>query len=290
MGMTTGSPDFLRALVDTLAASFVHGAGRHLETDRLPPDDHRPWRVPRDPWVMAQRWDHLAFAHWPVDAGALRALVPAALPLDTFDGAAWLGITPFQVRGLRLRGLPALPGLSEFTEINVRTYVSLDDKPGVYFFSLDANTMLGVQGARTWYRLPYDFAASALALSDDGIEFTSTRLTGETPAAFRAVYRPTGPVEYARRRTLEWWLTERYCLYAVDEHGRVERAEIHHAPWPLQRASVEIGENSMAEPLGLALSGPPALVHYSRTIDVSVWRPRRIRRRTVAPPARPRAA
>jgi uncharacterized protein YqjF (DUF2071 family) len=175
--------------------------------------------------------------------------------------------------------LPALPGLSDFNEINVRTYVTLDDKPGVFFFSLDANTMLGVQGARTWYRLPYFFAASALVEDGDRFEFTSARAhTGAAPAAFRAVYGPSGPVEYARRGTLGWWLTERYCLYAVDERGTIDRAEIHHAPWPLQATEIEIRENTMAEPLGLVLPAP-ALVHYARTIDVSIWRPRPVRRR-----------
>ena len=285
--MTNESGDVVRAFIDSVAGSFVQTAGKRLESDRLPPDDHRPWPIPREPWVMAQTWDDLLFAHWPLAPARLRALVPAGLTLDTFDGSAWLAVTPFRVRGLRLHGLPAVPGLSDFNEINVRTYVTVDDKPGVFFFSLDANTMLGVQGARTWYRLPYFFAASALVGDDRHFEFTSTRAhAGAAPAAFRAVYQPTGPVEYARRGTLDWWLTERYCLYAVDEAGRIDRAEIHHAPWPLQAADLAIHENTMAVPLGIALSDPPPLVHYARTLDVSVWRPRRVRRRRVGPTRR----
>jgi uncharacterized protein YqjF (DUF2071 family) len=280
--MPRESGDLVRAFIDSVAGSFVETAGR-LESDRLPPDDHRPWPVPPVPWVMAQTWSDVVFAHWPVEPGNLRPLVPHGLDLETLDGAAWLGITPFRVRGLRLRGLPAVPGVSDFTEINVRTYVTVNGKPGVFFFSLDANTMLGVHGARAWFRLPYYYAASALAAERHRIEFASTRAhAGAAPATFRAVYGPRGPVAYARRRTLEWWLTERYCLYAVDGEGRIGRAEIHHAPWPLQLAEIDIGENTMAGPLGIALDGPPALVHYSRTLDVGIWRPRPVRARHAA--------
>jgi uncharacterized protein YqjF (DUF2071 family) len=282
--MTGTARELVGAFIDSVAGAFVQTAGRRLESDRRPPDDHRPWPAPRAPWVMAQTWEELAFVHWPVDAAVLRPLVPAMLPLDTFEGRAWLGITPFTVRGVRLHGLPAVPGLSEFTEINVRTYVTVNGKPGVYFFSLDANTMLGVQGARAWYRLPYYFAASALVTQGERVEFTSTRAhPGASPAGFRAVYRPRGPVDYARRGTLAWWLTERYCLYVVDQEGRIDRAEIHHAPWPLQSADVAIHDNTMTGPLGVALPDPPAVVHYSRTLDVTIWRPRPVRRGRRAP-------
>ena len=276
--MTRDSGDVVRAFIDSMAGVFVQTAGQRLENDRLPPADHRPWPLPRQPWVMAQTWDDLVFLHWPIETARLRALVPGTLPLDTFDGSAWLGITPFRIHGVRLHGLPAVPGLSEFAEINVRTYVTIDDKPGVFFFSLDANTMLGVHGARAWYRLPYYFAASALVADADRVEFTSTRAhTGASPAAFRAVYGPRSPVEYARPGTLAWWLTERYCLYTVDEDGQLERAEIHHAPWPLQDADIVIHDTTMTQPLGFVLAGPPPLVHYSRTLDVTIWRPRALR-------------
>src|SRR5919204_5477516 len=120
---------------------------------------HRPYPMPAGSWIMAQRWSHLLFAHWPVDIDALRAIVPPSLPLDTFDGAAWLSIVPFYLSHLRPRWLPALPWVSAFPELNVRTYVTLGGKPGIYFFSLDAGSPLAVAGARAIYRLPY-FRAS----------------------------------------------------------------------------------------------------------------------------------
>jgi uncharacterized protein YqjF (DUF2071 family) len=275
--MGRGLTDVVRFVIDTAAGAFAATAGRALESDRLPPDDHRPWPVPVEPWVMAQTWEHLLFAHWPVRAQALERLVPASLPLDTFDGTAWLTVSPFHVTRLRLRGLPAVPGLSDFNEINVRTYVTLEDRPGIFFFSLDADSAPGVLTARLWYQLPYYLADAALDRRGDGFRFTSQRRhPGAPPARFSDGYRPVAPVQPAPRGSLEWWLTERYALYAVETGGRVHRAEIHHAPWPLQRVDVNLGRNTMTAPLDLRLHDPPQLVQYSDGLDVSVWRPRAI--------------
>ena len=103
---------------------------------------HRPWPMPTSPWVMTQTWHDLLFAHWPVDGVRLRALVPAEFPLDLYDGQAWLGIVPFRMANVGPRGVPSLPGVSAFPELNVRTYVRVADRPGVYFFSLDAASAL----------------------------------------------------------------------------------------------------------------------------------------------------
>jgi uncharacterized protein YqjF (DUF2071 family) len=273
--------DVARILVDTAAGAFTETAGRALERDRLPPDDHRPWPVPREPWVMAQTWEHLLFAHWPVPVRTMAARVPKGLSIDVFDGSAWLAVTPFRVRRLRLRGTPAVPGLSDFHEVNVRTYVIVEDKPGVFFFSLDADTLLGVYTARLWYRLPYFFATALLDPTDRPVAFSSARTHSGAPDAKLGVrYRPVEPVRPAPRGSLEWWLTERYCLYTVDDDGTVHRAEIHHTPWPLQRAEAEIETNTMAVPIDLDLRARPALLHYAERLDVRVWRPARAAVRT----------
>ena len=116
--------------------------------------EHRPWPHPERTWVMAQTWEDLLFAHWRLPQERLQELVPG-LPVDTFDGDAWLGITPFVVTNLRAVGTPPAPGISTFPELNVRTYVTVDEKPGIYFFSLDAGSRLAVEAARRLYRLPY---------------------------------------------------------------------------------------------------------------------------------------
>src|ERR1700687_6083754 len=116
---------------------------------------HRPWPLPARGWVMAGTWRDLLFAHWPVATTSLRPLVPARLRIDTFDGQAWLAVVPFRMSGVRLRGTPAMPWLSAFPELNVRTYVRCGAKPGVWFFSLDAGNPLAVGIARAWFHLPY---------------------------------------------------------------------------------------------------------------------------------------
>jgi uncharacterized protein YqjF (DUF2071 family) len=230
--------------------------------------EHRPWPLPARPWLMGQTWHHLLFAHWPVEPAALDRLLPAPLVAQRRDGTAWLGITPFTVAGLRLHGTPPLPGLSWFPELNVRTYVEVDGKPGIYFFSLDAGRRAAVEAARRSFRLPYFHARMSVERVGADVRYASERIDpAGPPASFRARYGPAGP------RTddpLGRWLAERYCLYVVDERGRVLRGEIHHPPWPLQPARAELDINEMAQPLGIDLPGEP-LLHYSARQDTLIW-------------------
>src|SRR3954462_7714799 len=138
---------------------------------------HRPWPMPDGPWLMTQTWNDLLFAHWPVDAARLRDLVPARFDLDLFDGAAWLGIVPFHMTNVAPRLVPALPWVSAFPELNVRTYVRVGDKPGVYFFSLDAGNPMAVGAAKTLLNLPYYSAAMTVAKgpADGGIGYNNRR-------------------------------------------------------------------------------------------------------------------
>ena len=233
---------------------------------------HRPWPLPRGPWVMAQRWHDVLFAHWPLPREEVRRVVPSRLEVETFDGQAWVGIVPFRMTGVRLRGMPALPWLSAFPELNVRTYVRVGDKPGVYFFSLDAGNRIAVGVARRWFRLPYFHAAMSLREANGWIHYASRRIhRGAEPAELRARYRPTGDVFRAAHSTMEHWLTERYCLYTVAARDRVLCAEIHHPPWPLKPAQAEFERNTMAEAAGLRLPDSPPLLHFARQLDVVVW-------------------
>lgn len=234
-------------------------------------NDHRPWPRPRRPWIMAMQWRDLLFAHWRMDPAALRPHIPPPLELQTFDGSAWLAVVPFRMADTRPRLLPAVPAVSDFPELNVRTYVTAGGKPGVWFFSLDAANPLAVEVARLTFHLPYVHATMRCEPEGDGVRYLSRRGPRVArPAAFAGTYRPTGPAYAAAPGSLEHWLTERYCLYAANRRGRVWRGEIDHAPWPLQPAEAEIAHNSMAAPLGLRLDGPP-LLHFARRIDVVAW-------------------
>src|SRR5919202_323084 len=227
---------------------------------------HRPWPVPDDrPWVMGQTWDDLLFAHWRVSAGAVREHVPSGLSVDEHDGSAWIGITPFVVTGLRARGMVPLPLVSSFLELNVRTYVTRDGKPGIWFFSLDASSQVAVAAARRLYRLPYFRATITFRRRDGRILYDCARDDGK---AFSGSYEPTGPVFNADAGTLEHFLTERYCLYAEDR-GDLYRADIHHRPWPLQPAEATIELNTMP-PDWAGLEGD-ARLHYSARQDVVIW-------------------
>ena len=239
--------------------------------------DHRPWALPQRPWIMAQVWRDLLFAHWPVRADDLRRLVPPPLTLDTYEGQGWITVAAFRMSGIRLRGLFPLPLLSASLELNVRTYVTVGNCPGVFFFSLDADNRAGVALGRLWYHLPYFRAEMSLRHFAETIHYSSRRLGRNAPAAeFVCRYRPVGEVFRSVPGTLDHWLTERYCLYSIDSRDRVCRAEIHHAPWPLQPAAAEIDVNRMTIPLGLALPAASPLLHFAPKLEVVVWSPERV--------------
>ncbi|MDQ2631393.1 MAG: DUF2071 domain-containing protein [Actinomycetota bacterium] len=233
---------------------------------------HRPWPMPETTWLMGQTWIDLLFAHWRVPEEELRRVVPAQLPIDTYEGSAYLGITPFCVRGLRLRGTLPAPILSTFPELNVRTYVSVDGQPGIYFLSLDADSHAAVAAARRSYRLPY--FRSQMEIDRDGeggIGYDLIRTSDDGPPAyFKARYGSEGEELPIRDGSLERWLTERYCLYTLDEGERIRRGDIHHPPWPLHDAWAEIETNTMAMPFGIELDGEP-LLHFSPRQDVVIW-------------------
>src|SRR4051794_10324633 len=215
---------------------------------------------------MGQTWDDLLFAHWRVPLDELRAHVPAELEVDTHDGGAWLGITPFRISALRARGLLPLPGASSFLELNVRTYVTAGDRPGIWFFSLDAASRLAVEAARRVYKLPYFHARMAASRRGEWLDYECARVA-EAGRVFSGRYRPSGPVFQAEPGSLEWFLAERYCLYTTDGRDRLHRAEIHHDLWDLQPAEAEI-ELASISPLGL---DGDALCHFSRRQDVVLW-------------------
>jgi uncharacterized protein YqjF (DUF2071 family) len=235
--------------------------------------DHRPWALPGTPWTWRQSWCDLLFAHWRIEAKALRSLVPPSLAIQEFDGSSWIGVVPFRMAGVMRRPFPDIPGLSAFPELNLRLYVERDGKPGVWFLSLDATNPIAVWAARRMFHLPYFHADIDMKRASDTIEYTSTRHSSPSAARFRAMYRPTSDVYHSTPGTLEHFLTERYCLYAQSPEGRVFRADVHHLPWPLQHADAEIHENRLHLSHGLTVSGPPETLHFARRLDVVVWTP-----------------
>ncbi len=241
---------------------------------------HRPYPPPTSPHIMHMAWHDLLFMHWRVPVEALRPHIPTALPIDTFDGSAWIAVVPFAMRDVRPRFAPSLPKLSNFAELNVRTYVTLDGKPGVWFVSLDCENAIAVRAARMLFHLPYMDAVMTcttasspnLSLKGEEIGYSSHRThRGEPPADFVASYRPTGDVFQAQPGTLEYFLTARYCLYSADAHGNIFRGEIDHANWPLQPAGANVQRNTMTDQIGLALPNEPPHLLFAKQIDVVAW-------------------
>lgn len=230
------------------------------------------------PWVMAMRWHELLFAHWPVPAAALREHVPQDLEIDTFDGKAWLGVVPFRMSCVRLRYTPGLPRLSVFPELNLRTYVRHGDRPGVWFFSLDAAGRWAVRIARAVWGLPYLHARMRCRRGADGwVRYDSARVDRRAPpAALKASYRPTNEPFRSEPGSLEHFLTERYCLYALGRRGRLRRGDIRHAPWPLQRAEWEAEICDMARIVGVEIPEEPPHLMYAEALTVRAWLPVRL--------------
>ncbi|MDZ4835827.1 MAG: DUF2071 domain-containing protein [Candidatus Melainabacteria bacterium] len=234
---------------------------------------HRPYPYPVTPWVMTQAWNDLLFAHWKYEPEVVQKLIPPQFKIDTFDGAAWIGVVPFKMQKVRPRFTVELPVLSEFLELNVRTYVTVGGVPGVYFFSLDCESLFAVEGARKWFHLPYYYAEMNLREANGEYAYRSTRVDKRGLAAQLDVqYRPTGDVCVSAPGSLEEFLTERYCLYTISGDGDILRAHVHHDRWPLQPAEAEFKTNTMLSPIGLEAIAKPVL-YFSKSLLTVEWAP-----------------
>ena len=239
---------------------------------------HRPYPLPSGRWRMAQRWNDLLFAHWPIPAEAMARLLPAGLEVDTFDNYAWAGVVPFWMDRVRTRVVGdyslTIPSTASFCELNLRTYVRsrATGLRGVFFFSLDAASALAVLGARTIFHLPYFLASMQRRHQPDGaIHYRSKRLLTRRSVRFEATYRslvrtPTP----SSAGTLEHFLTERYCLF-TPHAGRVLVGHIHHLPWPLEPAEADIAINELPAAHGVTLPNRPPVLHFARRLEVYIW-------------------
>jgi uncharacterized protein YqjF (DUF2071 family) len=217
-------------------------------------------------WLVAQRWERLLFAHWPVDPASLRPLLPRRVEPDVRDGEAWIAIVAFVMVGTRAAGPPWWPVLPPIPELNLRTYVRVDDVPAVWFLSLHASSPFFATIGRTLYGMPYHVAGMKATEVDGCVHYRSER----AGAAFEALYRPAGPARRAEPGTLEHFLVERYRLFSK-RRGRLLTAVVAHEPWPLQPAEARIAVNELAPP-GLELSGEP-IVHFSRSVTAVISAP-----------------
>lgn len=226
--------------------------------------DQRPYPLPRRPWVMTQVWNDLLFLHYSIDPHILRAHVPKELEIDTFNGKAWISIIPLRITGSRVRKMPPLPGISTYIELNVRTYVVYKGVPGIYFFSLDANSLANVLGARAASVLPYKLASMEFKQRDHEFYMKSVRTGAKDAYQFEASYERAERMGELWPDTLDFWLLERYCMYSY--YGKyILRGDIHHDAWKVSDVKAEIYQNTM---LAFLPDDPsmnePDLLHYAR--------------------------
>jgi uncharacterized protein len=232
---------------------------------------HRPFPLPGGRWRWRQRWDSVLLLHFRVAAAALGPLVPPQLTVEEADDSAWVSLVPFRMRNVRPRYLPAIGPLSNFTELNVRTYVRAAGKPGVFFLGIQARGALVAWLARTLSPLDYRSAA----LDWQAARSPETAALDPGAVSFRS---PLLDVDFAsgdalapeRRKPLDIFLTERYCLYAPTPTG-VVRLNVHHLPWPLVEPRVRLLRNEALRSLGAKNPLQPDLVHLSPGVEVAGW-------------------
>jgi uncharacterized protein YqjF (DUF2071 family) len=220
--------------------------------------------------LMLQRWLHLLFIHWPFPPGTVQVTLPHGLQVDTFNGNAWIGIVPFFMRRVRPAGCPSVPGISNFLELNLRTYVrDAAGRPGIWFYSLDANQALAVCIARACFSLPYEFADMSAKASDGEIDYRSRRFGSKSSLRYR--YRPTEKLGEAKLGTLEFFLIERYRLFAR-RGNKILSGRVNHSPYPLRKVTVTHADRGLFALHGFAPpSEPPAHAIYSDRVDVSIY-------------------
>ncbi|MGB7265429.1 MAG: DUF2071 domain-containing protein [Terracidiphilus sp.] len=238
---------------------------------------HKPRPLPAGRWAMTQRWNDLLFAHWPIPAAQIEALLPEWLQADTCDGSAWLGAVPFWLDRIKIRGLPGIPGLRHFPDLNLRTYVRdrFTGTPGFYCFSVDSSNLLAVAVAHAIYHLPYRLAEMRLEpRSEREFAFYSRRRFSRTEVIFNARYRGLGPTRKSaemRPGSFEYFFTERPCVFSTDRAGQPIRANLHQVPWPLEEAEAEIERNDLATAVGIDLPNQEPVLHYSRRLALYIW-------------------
>ena len=234
------------------------------------PISHRPWALPTGKWAYYQEWNNALFMHWKVPANDLQALIPANLTLDVYDNCAWISLVAFTMEKIRPNGIPSFKPISNFHEINIRTYVTKDNKPGVYFLNIEASKFLSVLIARRLSGLPYEKTVIKRHSHNAYVLYSS--LNTKKGFELAATFDVGGRID--DKTALDQWLLERYCLY-LDTKGSLYRYEIHHRPWNLWGTAVS--DLKISYHIGaISLNSPPDLVHYSSGVQVIAWKRQKV--------------
>ncbi len=211
--------------------------------DILKQTNHRTTDYPNGPWIASQLWKHLLFINYPVDEHTVGKIIPEGLEVDTFDGKAWITVLPFKIENFTVRRIP-LKGIDQFLELNVRTYVRRNGKPGVYFFRLDAEKIMDVFGARFATLTYYNAEMEMTKGRNSGTYHYLSRRKSNRQVVFEATFRPSEKTRVAEEGSLTKWLADRYFLFS--ECGKsIFEGPIHHRAWRVAEVDVELKQNQM---------------------------------------------
>ena len=236
----------------------------------------RPRPLPTGRWAMSQRWNDILFAHWRVPAAAIAPFLPEGLQPDTFQGSAWVGVVPTWMDRFSFRGIASVPGASSFPELHFRTYVhDHTNLPGIFNLTVDIGSLLATAVVRIAYRMPCNWAEMRLnQRTEREFSFYSRRRFVSNPVIFSARYRGLGPsrrLAEISSGSVEYFFTERYCMFTRNHAGQVVRANLHTVTSPLEDAEAEIDRNDLAGALGIEVGGQDPVLHYSRRLAVYIW-------------------
>lgn len=240
-------------------------------SDQMWEDQESHFTAPDEAPLMFQSWAHLSLLHWKVDADQIQKLLPPELIVDTFDGDAYVGLVPFTMHDIRMRNLPKIPTAHRFHETNVRTYVHHNGRqPGVWFFSLDAQSRLAVAGARFMFGLPYHFSRMELAQQGEGWRYQMTRVSDQATSEVSTTFDQ--PFEVAKPRSLESFLIDRYLLYSK-RRGELVTGRVWHPRYQICAATAKDVSDELVRLAGFEVNSAPDLVHFSPGFDVKCYRP-----------------
>lgn len=226
--------------------------------------------LPSLPYIMKQTWTDSLFIHYPVNQQVLQKYVPDVLPIDTYDGMGWISVVPYLTSSMKLRGFPSIPGARQFPGYNVRTYVIVNGRPGIYFFSLTAANLIASTAARFFFRLPYYYLEIYMDNHNELVNFHSKSIK-KSGAQLICNYKPISKPNPAAKGSLDEWLVERYCLFTITKKGVPLRCNILHRSWLLQDVEVEIHKNTILSALNISPATNEVIMHFSKRADVSIW-------------------
>jgi hypothetical protein len=226
---------------------------------------HRGWKLPNGKWSYYQEWNNALFLHWRIDISELQKLTPSNLVIDKFEGESWISIVAFTMEKIRPRYLPAISVISNFDEINVRTYLTHENKPGVFFLNIEAQKLTSTFIAKLLSGLPYEKSEIERGEIGNTKYFKSCNKNKN----FKLDVKFVVGQELTNKSTLDKWLTERYCLY-LKSKNETYRYEIQHKPWKLfQAETIALTTNYTFG--NITLNRKPDLIHYSKGVKVLAW-------------------